>query len=136
MQLCQILHFQYGKGFILFVCSNLVRVSRRANISLNDEYESSLPLIELRYPFDWRTPFGYLVASLAQFVGTLTVESIYIQFLNIVFGSCWLFIFVAEDIIQDVDAFNTSIKAISNESHTELTKRFCDLLRIYSDAKQ
>lgn len=94
--------------------------------------------IEQSYPFDWRTPYGYFVAWMAQCVGGESTATIYVQFLNLVFGSCWLFVFIAEDITKDVFAFNIIAKAktTSNENHTELTKCFRDMVQIYSEAKQ
>lgn len=74
---------------------------------------------------------------MGQGAGTIAVASIDIQFLNLVFGSCWLFIFMADDITQDVVAFNiATMTTTSHENRTDLTKRFCDMVHIYSDAKQ
>lgn len=92
--------------------------------------------IRNRCPFDWKTPIGYLVAWFAQWAGACPVACIFIQFLNFVFGSCWLFIFIAEDIGQDVDAFNSIAKTASRENHAELTKRFRDIVQTYTDAKK
>lgn len=89
-----------------------------------------------RFPFEWRTPFGYFVAWLSQCAGTIAGSCANFQFLNLLFGSCWLFMFIAEDITQDVIAFNNMAKTASNENCTELIKRFCDMVQIYSDVKQ
>lgn len=90
-----------------------------------------------RYPFDWKTPFGYLLAWLAQCATAPTLGSIYIQFPNLLIGSCWLFIFIAEDVTQDVTAFNVIVKATTaNKNRVELTKRFSAMVQIYLDANQ
>lgn len=89
-----------------------------------------------RYPFNWKSPAGYLVAWMAQWVVGPTSGSLYIQFPNIFFASCWLFMFIAEDITQDVLKFNTIVTTTSDETCAELTKRFCDTVHIYSDAKE
>lgn len=91
--------------------------------------------IELRFPFDWRTPSGYLMAWFAQCAGALTGGSIYTQFPNLVFGTCWLFIFIAEDITMEVDAFNVDVKRSLGRNRAKLTKRFCDMVQLYWDAK-
>lgn len=92
--------------------------------------------LQIRMPFDWRTPYGYLPAWLVQSL-VASAESILIaQFLNFDIGNCWLFIFIAEDITNDLATFNTFIKATSNGSIIKLTEHFCDLIQIYSDAKQ
>lgn len=93
-------------------------------------------LIERRYPFDWKTPVGYLVAWLAQHVSVLSMGFVNIQFPNLVIGSCWFFMFVAKDIADDVSAFNLVVKIRSNENRTKLTKRFFDIVRIHLDAKR
>lgn len=80
---------------------------------------------------------GYSVAFVAQLAGALLAAIIYIQFTNLIFGSCWLFIFIAEDITEDVAAFNiASVARKPNGNRAKLTKRFCDLVQTYSDAKQ
>lgn len=87
-------------------------------------------------PFDWTTPFGYLVAWLAQCAGITPVASIFGQFFNLLIGSCWLLISIAEDITQDVIAFNIAAKTTTNQHRTELRKRFCRMVQIHSDANQ
>lgn len=75
------------------------------------------------------------MAWLAQFAGGVISGCIYGQFLSVFIASCWLFTFVAEDITQDVTAFNRqSTKAV--KCRAELKKRFCDIIQTYSDAKQ
>lgn len=93
------------------------------------------------FPFDWQTPFGYLAAWFAQFAGCIAIAIINNQFISAVFGSCWLFIFITEDMTNDVFAFNVAAaeKAIREHEHEhdgELRRRFCDLVQVYSDAKQ
>lgn len=89
----------------------------------------------VRLPIDWKTPSGYLVAFFCQCFGVLTATLIILQFLNLVFGSCWLFIHIAKDITRDLVAFNDDIES-PNQNRVELTTRFNDLVQIYTDAKQ
>lgn len=76
-----------------------------------------------------------MVAFLGQATSAIAGGSVYIQFINIVFGSFLLFVFIAEDITADVAAFNNDVRTL-NEDRTELKKNFCDLVHIYSDAKE
>lgn len=62
------------------------------------------------------------MAWLIQF-SAIILGVVLIQFVNIVFGSGWLFIFIVEDIKQDLIEFNNIIKTTSNKNGTELTKR-------------
>lgn len=106
-------------------------------MSINRKKKIICSFIERRYPFDWKTPYGYLVAWLLQCVGSTTNGMIYVHFLYLVFGSSWFFIFIADDITMDMAAFNIDAKTeTSNENHTELKKRFSDIVQVYLDAKQ
>lgn len=90
-----------------------------------------------RFPFEWRTPFGYFVALLGQGAGSLFAAASVLQFLNLLFGSCWPFILIAVDITKDLEAFNNDVRTPSeNLVNAKLTKCFCGLIQIYSDAKQ
>lgn len=134
----QILHFQHGSGFILLILSIMVRA---LTINFYCFWQWLVVMwyfsfIRKRYPFDWRTPYGYLVAWLAQCAAGTTVGCSVTQFLNLVFGSCWLFIFIAEDIAQDVAAFNIIAATTPDKKSAELMKRFCDMVQIHLDAKQ
>lgn len=95
-----------------------------------------ISIIQKKYPFDWRTPSGFLVAWLVQSTGGPISGFIYMQFLYLVFGSCWLFIFIAQDITQEVVAFNILVKRKSDDNRVELIKYLCDMVHIHSDAKQ
>lgn len=89
-----------------------------------------------RIPFDWKTPSRYLLAWLYQSVGILPIVCFVIQFVNFFIGSSWLFINMAEDITQDVVAFNSIDEPITDENRTEKTRQFGDMVQGYSDAKQ
>lgn len=93
--------------------------------------------IHQRYPFDWKSFPGYLLAWLIQCLFPPSGGSMYMQFSNIFFGSCGLFIFMAKDITRDMAAFNASAKTTtSDETHRKLTRSFCDIVQNYTDAKQ
>ena len=90
------------------------------------------------YIFDLGTESFYLIfqigehrlARFSQFAGGCATYSFCIPTFSIIFGSCWLFIFIAEDIAKDLANFN------SNETTNENLKRFCDVVQMYSDAKE
>lgn len=88
-----------------------------------------------RFPFDWKTPLGYSIAFLSQAAGSLTILVAYIQLVNLIVGSCWIFIVIAGDITKDATAFNKEAHT-SNGNRIEMVKRFRDLVQTYSDAKQ
>lgn len=59
-----------------------------------------------------------------------------IQFPSLLFGSCWIFITIAQDITHDVAAFNFTATIISNKNRAELEERFRGMVHIYSETKQ
>lgn len=95
---------------------------------------SKIPsFIQQRCPFDWRTPCGYLVACLGQLIWATITN---LQFVSLLFGSSMLFMFIAEDIKQDAAGFNFIATTTADENRTKLTQQFCDLVHIYTDAKE
>lgn len=91
-------------------------------------------LLSIRMPFDWKTPLGYPLAWIFQLAGGCSTFSMAILFVGFMVGSCWLFTFVADDITEDLKAFNSA--EATNENRVEKLKRFYDIIEIYSDAKQ
>lgn len=87
-------------------------------------------------PLDWRTPFGYLMAWIAQFAGLLVVVLATISLYSLIFASCWLFVTIADDITQELVAFNIDVRISDGTDHDELMRYFCDIVQLYSDAKQ
>lgn len=74
---------------------------------------------------------------LAQCAGVSAVLIISLAVFNIIFGSIWLFIVIAEDLTSDMTAFKNSIVKIDkNHDLDELMGRFRDIIQNYTDAKQ
>lgn len=86
--------------------------------------------------FDSTTPSGYLVAWIGQCAGIGAIVLIVIAFFGIVFGSSWLFIVIADDIKNDVAAFNDIVETQKHCDRAMLVKRFRDILKHYLNAKQ
>lgn len=76
------------------------------------------------------------MAWLAQCGGTVITVIVAVAFLNFVFGSCWLFIVIADDITNDVGRFNDIIAIRDTDDRMELMERFRDIVEHYADAKQ
>lgn len=122
-------------SFFTFIPSWFVFTVKR-HVSMIKNQNIKRISIKLRYPFDWKTPLGYLVVWLAQYAGAASMTIFILQFLNFVFGSCWLFNFIAEDITQDIAGFNFIVRTTSDGDRTGLTKHFCNIVQIYSDVKE
>lgn len=97
-------------------------------------------LLMTRWPFDWKAPIGYLVAWLGEAVGFFSFGLAGVPFYAYLFGSGWLFAFMAKDMRKDLKSFNINIaKATENnddEHHVGLTKQFCSIIQIYINAKE
>lgn len=91
--------------------------------------------VVIRFPFDWKTPFGYPVAWFSQFAGCLASFSVSLININFMVGSCWLFTFIADDITSDLPEFNRDDE-MANKNQAEQLKRFCGIIQLYSDAKE
>lgn len=78
---------------------------------------------------------GYLVAFISQFAGATFLVSVFTQFLYFFIGSLWLFVIIATDITKDAIAFNIEVKT-PDVNPVKLTKRFSDMVQIYSNAKE
>lgn len=60
-----------------------------------------------------------------------------IPFYSMVFGSSWLFIVIADDIADDIAAFNNTISNSKDSDRDDETKKtFGDFIQSYADAKQ
>lgn len=75
------------------------------------------------------------MAFIGQCFGTIFVMVVYMQIINIVYESCWLFIIIAQDIAEDLVEFNKNVQTPS-ENREKMTKRFRELVEIFSDAKK
>lgn len=99
-----------------------------------------LSIVSKRWLIDRKTPSGYLVAWLGQFAGSVACLITVVLCFDIVFGSSWLFIVIAEDITNDVTAFNSIVKLLKHKAkisnRTRLMRQLIDVIRVYTDAKQ
>lgn len=102
-------------------------------------------LLMERWPFEWKSPMGYLVAWLCESAGITIVITSIVPFFSYLFGSCWLFLFVADDITKDLTAFNIDVitterafttRTLDTLNCAELMNKFCATIRIYTHAKE
>lgn len=88
-----------------------------------------------RMPFSWNTPIGYFVTWFSQALGCTVAALVAIPYFCFFVGSCWLFIFIAEDITKDLVDFNSSAKN-PKTNRMKLLKQFNDVIQLYSDGKE
>lgn len=90
--------------------------------------------LHLRLPFNWRTPFGYLIAFLCEFASAYATCLYSGALGNLLVSSCYVEICIVKDITIDLIAMNRCEKFEGNQM--EIRMRFCDVVQLYSDAKQ
>lgn len=87
-----------------------------------------------RLPFNWKTPFGFLIAILDQAVAAYFTLLSTASSLCILVGMSWFFIAFIEDIANDLFVLNPI--EIPNRSYQELMEDFSHNIRLYSDVKK
>lgn len=87
-----------------------------------------------RLPFNWRTPFGYAVALVAQFTGSYAVLFCASTVFGLFGGSIWLFISITQDINNDLKHLKCSKE--SKKCDQCMKVQFYKIVRFYLDAKQ
>lgn len=65
----------------------------------------------LRMPFDWRTPFGYLIAFSFQAVYCTYALHLTASILVLLFGNCFIMITLADELKEELGTLNESNKA-------------------------
>lgn len=89
------------------------------------------------FPFDWKAPFGYIGAWLSELISVIAICAAVIPTLSLIFASSWLFVTITDDdLIREVAKFNNNIKISQEKDHVKLMQRFCDIVQVYSDAKE
>lgn len=87
-----------------------------------------------RFPIDWRDPFGYLIAFIAQtgtMFGFLVACS---PALCLFIGFCWLSMAFVADIEDKVSQWNESNE--QKESLTKIYKQLSKIIQFHTDAKE
>lgn len=88
------------------------------------------PFLFNRYPFNWRNPYVYFFVFSSQCVSMMCSIGCSISKLIFMIGCCDLFISMAEDIKNDLQAINAVKK-----NRPELMKPIAKFIRLRSKAK-
>lgn len=87
-----------------------------------------------RFPFNWKTPFGYLVAYILNCCATFCVIYGHYMVFCFLIGSSWLTITCVKDITNDLN--NLTVKRLTHESQQQLKRSLINIIQFHSDAKQ
>lgn len=86
------------------------------------------------WPFDCKTPIGFLIVFVIDCVANVCTQTWLIPTVWFFVGLCWLSIAFAKDIASDLNFLN--IGGASEDCHVKLIQRFCEIVQIYADARQ
>lgn len=89
-----------------------------------------------RWPFDRKSPLGYLMAWGAQTAGLTALAITAVAFYILIFGTCELFAFMAEDIAADLATFKIDLRMNAEADRAERMQHFRDIVQLYSEVKK
>lgn len=117
-----------------FVLPSPIWLGLSHTINKNSKNKKNQFLSWWRWPFNWKTPIGYIFVYLDEFT-TQNIGALFcVPLLGILVGSCWLTVAYVNDISDEL-AFLESNK-MSKKSANELKEPFCKTINLYSDAKE
>lgn len=85
----------------------------------------------LRFPFNWRTPFGYLIAFFSQTVTFFCCLQYCSGVLCSFYGFCWILMAFGKDITREWIEINNIVV-----SPKDLKRKIIDIIRFHSKVKQ
>lgn len=90
-----------------------------------------------RYPFDWKTPVGYVTCVLIQIITFYAVTSIFVIVLILIIGFCMFLTNFGNDLEENVFEMNKMTRQSSSAiEETKIKKRFIDIIQFHSDARE
>lgn len=87
-----------------------------------------------RFPFNWKTPFGYLFAFSSQCLEAITTISSLLPMMCFLAGSCWLLVYFIEDITNDLSRFN--LKSEKKANARKKNEQFCNIMKLHGNLKR
>lgn len=88
-----------------------------------------------RLPFNWKTPFGYVIAMIIFAEVTFYILCCGVIGVCLLFGSCWLIQSIVQDIAHDMNALDVPKKKWQ-QNRMEMRIMFNNLIDDFSHAKE
>lgn len=82
-----------------------------------------------RWPFNEKTPLGFLCQSFFGGIEWFTLMIIVLSGLSFLYGSCWLFVAFVDDIKCDLN------ECASESNSSKVKQHLCDIVKAFSDVK-
>lgn len=129
-QLRNLLFHWFGWWIIWIAIRTMVRqwFSSEIGVLLTEKYFKN---INRRFPFNWKTPFGYLIAYALEYMGAVHSISIVLCQTTFIIASYWMLISLGKDITNELNTINAA-----QEDRLELTMKLSNVIHLHSNAKQ
>lgn len=88
-----------------------------------------------RFPFNWKTPFGYAIALLSLCACSFASPFSGCGTVLFMIGSCWLTVTFIKDIKNDLSRLNAN-DMTSNTTYGQLKRQFRECIREFSTIKE
>lgn len=113
------------------MCSKEKKLATEAQFQFKCD---SFSFCNLRLPFNWKTPFGYLIALLFETVAMFGVNLGSVPIGCFLLGTCWLVMAFVDDIINDISILNGYGKSMRDA--WKVKPQFHFIVQNIADAKQ
>lgn len=97
-------------------------------------YSFCLYAFSSRFPFNWKTPLGYLVAWIIFILAEVCTLILFSLFLCFYVGFCWLIISFVKDIINELDVLTQATDG--QQSDRKISETFNEIVDLYSNVRQ
>lgn len=87
-----------------------------------------------RFPFNWKTPIGYLVAVALQIIVASFPLRYLSCFMTFPLGGHLFTVTIANDVIADMKSINDDVKIWKSETY--IYTKLLELIHLHSDGKQ
>ena len=89
-----------------------------------------------RFPFDWKTPIGYLMALSTEYLIGLLLTYSGVTLLNFSIGVYLMLISLSEDIQCDLQFFNDHANQNNKDKNSQIAKEFGELIHFHAEVIQ
>lgn len=85
-----------------------------------------------RFPFNWKTPLGYLIAFSSQCLQAYATISSLLPMICYLAGSCWLLVHFARDSTHDLSLFTIN-SSPNKDAEGRMKEQFCNIIKFHGD---
>lgn len=137
--LLHLLYYRLRLWFLqIFISSNVRTITTFTAYRSRISHQIQLNRLFCRFPFDWKTPFGYLVGVSIQGVSMWSVVFCVHNALCLLVGLCWIMIAFIIDIETEFKTLNKKYRHKNGQfiKYKEFRQQFYQIVQFHSDVKQ